>query len=383
MSRKLALFFVFLICSASSLYAGDFHATVKDALVATATADNIKSSHPSVANKASSVLGTAETNKMIEALQDPEKRDNLLGELKKVIGDNADKILPRSMGVHQLWNIRELVSKDSIISTGLSLFRIGVILLIFAIFWRILNHVIESYANNTSVIGKINLRKNDTMALFKTVVPIARSCIHWILIVLGTLLILSELNINIMPIIYSFSVLGLAISIGSQTLVKDLINGVMTLLEGNMAVGDVITINNFTGTVESISLRCVHLRHGTGELQTIPFSEVTYVTNKSRDYNYADIQFMVAFEADMDKVQSALQTVFDSFQQDSRFSSYIQGPLVVSGVNRFTEWGVNISASIKIIPDPTKVFISEFYKRLWSELKTNDVDFPSSAILVK
>lgn len=275
---------------------------------------------------------------------------------------------------HDWWvSMCAWTTQDNLLFAVKAALRILVIFIIYIGLRRVINHFATYYINKIPEIRKGKHSQSTTVAVIKTVSPIIRSTIHWILIVLATLLILSELNINIMPIIYSFSVIGLAISIGSQTLVKDLINGIMTLFEGNMAVGDVVTIGNFKGIVESISLRCVHLRHSTGELQTLPFSEVNYVINHSRDYNVATIQFNVAYQTNLQSVQDALQSTYDQIKQNTAYSKYIQGDLKKIGISQLGEWGAKIQTSIQIIPDPSQNFLNEFYRLLLPELQKHKI----------
>ena len=203
--------------------------------------------------------------------------------------------------------------------------------------------------------------------------PIVKSVFHWVLIILTSLIVLSEMNVNIMPIIFSFSVVGLAFSIGSQTLVKDLINGVLTLLEGNIAVGEVITVGAYTGTVESMSLRSISLRHFTGELQTIPFSDVTTLMNCSRDFAIASILFVVDPKASVPIIQQALTETFEYMKKHLVYGPYIQGDLGPLGIKAILETGIYITASVPIKPDPKKGFIAEFNRELYENLQKHNV----------
>ncbi len=264
-------------------------------------------------------------------------------------------------------------TQDNLLFVVKALLRIFLILVIYITLQKMISHFVTYYTQKITEIRNGKHSQSTTLAVIKTVTPIIRSTIHWILIVLATLLILSELNINIMPIIYSFSVIGLAISIGSQTLVKDLINGIMTLFEGNMAVGDVVTIGNFKGTVESISLRCVHLRHSTGELQTIPFSEVNHVMNHSRDYNMAMVEFNISYQTKLHHVEQALEETYHQMKENPEYAPYIEGELKRIGIEKLGDWGAKIQTSIKTKPDPSQVFLHEFYRVLLAELQKRNI----------
>ena len=195
-------------------------------------------------------------------------------------------------------------------------------------------------------------RRNVEASLFsKTITPILRSVGHWVLTIMAIVLIMEEIGIPIMPIIYGISVIGIAISLGAQSLVKDLINGILTLMEGNIAVGEVVVVGAHTGTVESLSLRGISLRHGTGALQTIPFSEVTNIINKSRDYAVIPIELQVSYGVDLESVGAVLQQAYDRLKADPAFAHMIIEPLSIAGIDKFTDNGVSIVGSIKTKPD--------------------------------
>lgn len=238
-----------------------------------------------------------------------------------------------------------------------------------------LKHYSEKAIEHKKTLGFLE----SNIAIIRTVTPIVTSSIHLFLWVLTILLILSELKINIMPIVYSLSILGLAFSIGSQTLVKDFINGLITLIEGNIAVGDYVTIKGNKGFVETMSLRCIHLRHSTGELETIPFSEITHVTNHSRDFSIPILSCTVAYGTDIKLVESCFYEVYKVMKKDPDFSSCIQSDLRMAGVSKISQGGVTIDAYVKIAPDPGQKFMLIFYKILADVLARKQVKLPSCA----
>lgn len=330
-------------------------------------------SKESTEDQVTKAVTSAEALKILETQLANLKKEIASPSTSSTVEKTSTQIQP-SLAPHEWWkSLQHSVSKDNLLFGIKAFLRIIIILVIYMLLRRLINHFVTYYTQKIPLLHHSKNTQSTTVAIIKTVSPIIRSTIHWVLIILAGLLILSELNINIMPIIYSFSVIGLAISIGSQTLVKDLINGVMTLFEGNMAVSDIVTIGTFKGEVESISLRCVHLRHPTGELQTIPFSEVNHVINHSRDYGIANIQFIVGYQADLKEVESALQATFDQLKHSQDYKRYIIGDLKRLGISHLDEWGMTLHASVKTIPDPYNLIASEFYRFLIPELQKRNV----------
>lgn len=265
-------------------------------------------------------------------------------------------------------------SKETLVFAMTAAIRIIVIVLLFVILWRSSNRFINYYLKRFLTTRK---RPDGNSAAFvKTVAPILHSTVHWVLIVITMLLILSEMNVNIMPIIYSFSVIGLAISIGSQTLVKDLINGVLMLFEGNMAVGDFIKIGEHEGYVESITLRCVHLRHKTGELRTIPFSEVNSIANFYREFNMATVKVFVAHEADIIQIEDSMRLIFERFKNSEDYQNNITGGLSLTGVTQVNEYGMILTCKFRVRPDESKNYVSQFTKFLMLDLQSRNIPFP-------
>lgn len=257
----------------------------------------------------------------------------------------------------------------------LKFLRIAIIIFVARTVWKVLKIAIEKHLSKILSFQRNKNVDAEKSPLIKTIIPIIESIVHWAIVILTALIILSSLGVDITPIILSFSVIGLAFSFGSQELVKDLINGVLTLFDGNISVGDFVKVGSSNGIVESISLRAIILRHATGELQTIPFSEAKSVINCSRNFNNAEFFVSVSPKSNMDDVYLAFKKVYESLQKDEKFSSHILGELSDIGVQSMTVSGIVVTSSLKIIPDPEKVFFLEFNRRLFVELQKCKVPF--------
>jgi small-conductance mechanosensitive channel len=177
-------------------------------------------------------------------------------------------------------------------------------------------------------------------------------------------------------LVYLMSAFALAISLGAQSLVKDVINGFFALVDGSFAVGDVVTVGTHTGTVESLSLRAIILRHRDGSLQTIPFSEVGNIINRSRDYTVVPIDIATSYKTKIGNVYEALSLAVADISKDPTFGKMILEPLKITGVDRFAENAVHVSASIKITPDPLNYFAREFNRCLKTHMETLKITPP-------
>ena len=144
--------------------------------------------------------------------------------------------------------------------------------------WELVSSLIERQLTYTGS-GRVSTR-----AL--TLLPLARTALRLVLIVLVTMVVLAEIGMNITPLLAGAGVIGLAVGFGAQKLVQDVITGWFILMEDTISVGDVVDLDGHGGLVEHINIRTIQLRDGEGAVHTIPFSSVTTVKNMTRDYAF-------------------------------------------------------------------------------------------------
>lgn len=207
--------------------------------------------------------------------------------------------------------------------------------------WEALSAAIEGYLASGS--GAHSQRA-------KTLLPLIRKAVLMALIVVVGLTVLSELGINIAPLLAGAGVVGLAIGFGAQTLVRDIITGLFILLEDTISVGDYVTLAGHGGTVEALSVRSIRLRDPAGTVHTIPFSDVTTVINYSREYAYAVVDMGVAYKEDIDHVAQVMEDVGLELRQDPEQRVHILEDLQVQGLDQFGDSAVVIKARIKTAP---------------------------------
>ncbi len=209
--------------------------------------------------------------------------------------------------------------------------------------------------------------------LAKTIVPIAESIVHWLILFVAAIALLKDLGINTTPILSALGLLGIGIGMGSQALVKDIINGVLTLFDGNVAVGDYVKIGDSLGQIESMSLRAIVLRHTSGELQTIPFSEAVGVLNYSRKFNVIDPCITVTPDVDFEELIKAFHAVHADLKADPEYGPRILGDLTDIGIRSATIQGIVTVTNLMVTPDPEQEVTAQFRKRLLSECQKRNI----------
>jgi small conductance mechanosensitive channel len=164
------------------------------------------------------------------------------------------------------------------------------------------------------------------------------------------LISLSEIGIDIGPLIAGAGVVGIAVGFGAQAMVKDMLGGVSALVEDTMAVGDVVTVAGKGGVVEWMSLRAIRLRDFDGTLHTVPFSEITTVSNSTKDFAYAVFKVNVAYDADVAEVQKIIVDIVKRMRQEPELKSKIWDDVELLGVDSFGELALTVLARVKVGP---------------------------------
>jgi small-conductance mechanosensitive channel len=161
---------------------------------------------------------------------------------------------------------------------------------------------------------------------------------------------LSALNIPIASVVTIGGIAALAIGFAAQSLVRDLLNGLLVLFEDQYVVGDFVMINEYNGIVENLTLRVVQIRDGRGHLITIPHSAVTQVVNASRDWSRIDYRITIDVDADVHKAIAALRESVEEMYADAAWHEAILGEPEWIGVESVGKAGIVLRASIRTAP---------------------------------
>lgn len=210
----------------------------------------------------------------------------------------------------------------------------------------------------------------------RTLLPLLRTTLLVVLVTLFLLVTLSELGLNIAPLLAGAGVIGLAIGFGAQTLMKDIITGMFILVEDQLAVGDVVKVGSHAGVVETMTLRTIRLRDLAGTVHVVPFSEVTTLENMTKDFSRYVFEVGVAYREDTDTVVEALKQVGDDLLQDEAFKDLIITPLEVLGVDSFGDNAVIIKARITTQPIKQWQVGREFNRRMKKHFDALGIEIP-------
>jgi small-conductance mechanosensitive channel len=185
----------------------------------------------------------------------------------------------------------------------------------------------------------------------RTFLPLLRNAAFVVIAGVAVLSILSELGVNVAPLLAGAGVVGIAVGFGAQTLVKDVITGLFILFEDTVNVGDVVDLDGgHSGTVESLSIRSIRLRDVTGAQHTVPFSQVGTIKNMTKDFGFYVFDLSVAYETEVQRVVETLRAVDAAARSEPAIAADLLDPLEVFGLDRFGDFALVVRARIKTRP---------------------------------
>jgi small conductance mechanosensitive channel len=240
----------------------------------------------------------------------------------------------------------------------------GVVISIFAawLFIRFVSNRIEHWGDDAAP-GMRSAREQRVRTAAKLVRNVGRA----VLVVVGTLMVLNQLDFNISPLLASAGVVGLAISFGSQSLVRDYVTGFFLQLEHQFALGDVVRIGTAEGTVENITLRLVYVRDGTGGLHMIPNGQINQVINLTRSWGRVWQDVEVAWR-DSDRAAEALRRAATALAGDNAWSDALLDPPRVSGIEKLAGASVTLRTVARVDPYRRDDVARDLRRRIKEEL---------------
>jgi len=215
-----------------------------------------------------------------------------------------------------------------------------------------------------------------------TLLMLLRKFVMAVMFVMVSLIVLSNLGVNIGPLIAGAGVIGLAIGFGAQTLVKDIIAGIFFLVDDAFRVGDYIETAGTKGMVEHISLRSLRLRHPRGPVFNIPFGSMGTVKNNSRDYIVSKLDFRVRYDTDVDKVRKIIKKINKKIMKDEEMAPVMLGKLKSQGVREMDDSAMVMRVKFKTIPGEQFVVRREVFRMMQEAFRENGIEFAHRNVTV-
>jgi moderate conductance mechanosensitive channel len=210
----------------------------------------------------------------------------------------------------------------------------------------------------------------------RTMGSLLKSIINGVLLAVTFTMVLSELEVDITPIIASAGILGLALGFGAQTLVKDFLSGIFMIVEDQYGVGDVVDLGEASGTVEAVSLRVTRVRDINGTVWYVRNGEILRVGNMSQNWARAVLDLTVAYDSDLLRVREVLTDVTHAMWRDEDFRDRVIEEPEVPGVEAMTVDGVTVRVSLKTAPMEQWAVARELRERIKARFDHEGIVMP-------
>jgi small-conductance mechanosensitive channel len=210
----------------------------------------------------------------------------------------------------------------------------------------------------------------------KTMGDLLKSVITGVVVAIFGTMILSQVGVDIAPIIASAGIIGIALGFGAQSLVKDFLSGVFMIFEDQYGVGDVVDVGEATGTVEAVSLRVTRLRDLDGTVWYVPNGEILRVGNKSQNWSRAVVDIGVGYDEDLARAKRVLTEVAHDLWEDEDYRSVIIEEPEVTGVEALTPDAITLRVLVKTAPMEQWAIARELRQRVKARFDHEGIEIP-------
>ncbi|MBQ1252108.1 MAG: mechanosensitive ion channel family protein [Firmicutes bacterium] len=249
-----------------------------------------------------------------------------------------------------------------------TLFSIVMVILLSFLFDRFMCHVINRIFRGEVAVGQNNRRI--------TLKRVLKNITHYVVAFIAVIVVLSDLGINVVSILAAAGVIGLAVSFGAQSLIKDIFAGFFIIFENQYGVGEYITINNnFTGIVELVGLRITEIRGDNGELIVIPNGSITDVVNYCRGSYRVKETFEISFDSDIDDAERVICDVVNKYYDEHPEDMAEKRPLV-DGLDMIGASGVSVCVILWVQPMSQWHVARELRKLVVQALQNEGITIP-------
>jgi len=213
-------------------------------------------------------------------------------------------------------------------------------------------------------------------AQIRTLGPLLSGLATTIVVIIGAMMTLSEVGVEIGPLLAGAGIVGLAVGFGAQTIVKDFLTGLFLIIEDAASVGDIIGVGDVGGVVEEMSLRTIKLRDFDGTLHIFPYSEAQVIHNRSKGFAFAVLDLSIDYTSNITKALEVMKTVGDEMRRDPEFTSMMLDDIEIVGVDQLADSAVMLKARIRTFPGKQFSIRREYLKRVKIAFDAAGIEIP-------
>ena len=260
-----------------------------------------------------------------------------------------------------------------------ALFHIAVVIVLAFVAYRVVKLILRRIVLR-DILEEDPLVKRQRKQRIETMAALMNNVAATVIITLAVLTSLNYLNVPIASLLASVGVVGLAISFGAQSLVKDIITGAFILVEGQYGIGDVVKIGDTSGLVERLTLRTTTLRDTYGTVHTIPNGQITQVSNLTKSWSRAVVDVTIAYREDVDRVTSVLRDLLAQLAADPEWGQLLIGEPDAPGIETVTDGGIVVRVMAKTLPLKQWDVARELRRRIKYRFDREGIQIPSPTL---
>jgi small-conductance mechanosensitive channel len=250
-----------------------------------------------------------------------------------------------------------------------------VAVILSAIFWTIITFFVKRMNKHAATL----VGNSQRSAQLRTMASILRATSYFIVGFYMLTQILGAIGVSLGPFIASAGVIGLGISFGAQSIFKDMLTGIFILVENQYSVGDTIKIAGLTGSVEDLTLRVTKLRDGDGTIYIVPNSQITTVSNLSRDFAVGTLNVSVDARENPDRVVQVLQDLANKVRAEEAFKEIVISDPTILGVDKISGYEVIYPINVRVMVNQRDAVMRELRRRILLAFAKEKIAFGSSS----
>ncbi|WIM09172.1 mechanosensitive ion channel family protein [Enhydrobacter sp.] len=255
----------------------------------------------------------------------------------------------------------------------------GITLFLAFVLWEFLKYVTDPYMAHRQKSAAQAIADGDATpppaSRITTMMPLLRMATAILIGVIAVMVALESFGINVTPLIAGASVFGIAISFGSQTLVRDIVSGIFYLTDDAFRVGEYVDCGKAKGTVEGFTIRSIKLRHQNGQLHIVPFGQLGQITNFSRDWITVKFNLRFARDTDLEKLRKAAKKIGQEMLEIPEIKEAVLTPFKMQGVADITENALLVRFKFTARPGNPGAIQREAVKRMYRTFPELGIEF--------
>ena len=267
------------------------------------------------------------------------------------------------------------------IAGKLDLFLVAKLLLeviIFVVLLRFVNKAMNLFFEK--LIAKI--ADSEVQKQYQTLRQLGIYIIDAIIILFFATNILESLGINMKPILATAGVLGVAVGFGGKKFVEDLFTGLSIILTGQLRVGDYVTVNNSTGTVEKITLTMIVIRAFNGDVHYLRNGQIDTVINQTKDFSFPLFNVGVAYKTNINHVMQVLKDLGRELKESEEYGKYVLSAIEICGLNEFQDSAIVVLCRIKTTPQEQWKIKRRFNQMIKERFEQEGIEIPFPQVVV-